>query len=52
MLLCLDVGNSQIFGEVYDGAELRFTFRRTSSIRGSSDEFRYIFPRRAAGRRR
>src|SRR5215510_2394098 len=38
MLLTLDVGNSQIFGGVYDGEDLRITFRRTSSIRASSDE--------------
>jgi len=39
MLLCLDVGNSQIFGGVYAGADLKITFRRTSNIRASSDEF-------------
>jgi type III pantothenate kinase len=39
MLLCLDIGNTQIFGGVYKGDELRSTFRRTSSIRASSDEF-------------
>jgi type III pantothenate kinase len=39
MLLTLDVGNSQIFGGVFDGEELKLTFRRTSSIRASSDEF-------------
>ncbi len=39
MLLCLDVGNTQIFGGVYEGDDLRSTFRRTSSIRASSDEF-------------
>jgi type III pantothenate kinase len=39
MLLCLDIGNSQIFGGVYDGDRLQTTFRRTSSIRGSSDEY-------------
>ncbi len=39
MLLTLDVGNSQIFGGVFDGEDLRITFRRTSSIRASSDEF-------------
>jgi type III pantothenate kinase len=39
MLLCLDVGNSQIFGGVYEGDRLRATFRRTSSIRASSDEY-------------
>lgn len=39
MLLTLDVGNSQIFCGVHEGEELKTTFRRTSSIRASSDEF-------------
>ena len=39
MLLCLDVGNSQMFGGVFDNENLRATFRRTSSTRASSDEF-------------
>ena len=39
MLLCVDVGNSQIFGGVYDGDDLRVTFRRASNVRASSDEF-------------
>jgi type III pantothenate kinase len=43
MLLCLDVGNSQILGGVYDGEALKATFRRTSSIRASSDEFGTFF---------
>jgi len=43
MLLCLDVGNTQVFGGVFDGAELKTTFRRTSSIRASSDEFGTFF---------
>jgi type III pantothenate kinase len=43
MLLCLDIGNSQIFGGVYDGDDLRVTFRRTSSIRASSDEYGTFF---------
>ncbi|MEQ1886963.1 MAG: type III pantothenate kinase [Bryobacteraceae bacterium] len=43
MLLALDIGNSQIFGGVYDGAQLKATFRRTSSIRASSDEFGTFF---------
>jgi len=43
MLLTLDVGNSQIFGGVYDGEDLKVTFRRTSSIRASSDEFGTFF---------
>ncbi len=43
MLLTLDVGNSQIFCGVYDGEVLKITFRRTSSIRASSDEFGTFF---------
>jgi type III pantothenate kinase len=43
MLLCLDIGNSQIFAGVYDGDDLRITFRRTSSIRASSDEYGTFF---------
>ena len=43
MLLTLDVGNSQIFGGVYDGEDLKTTFRRTSSIRASSDEYGTFF---------
>src|SRR6476469_9609457 len=43
MLLALDIGNSQIFGGVYDGEALKLTFRRTSSIRASSDEFGTFF---------
>jgi type III pantothenate kinase len=43
MLLCVDVGNSQIFAGVWDGAELKATFRRTSNIRSSSDEFATFF---------
>ena len=43
MLLTLDVGNTQIFGGVHDGENLKVTFRRTSSIRASSDEFGTFF---------
>src|ERR1700742_2296578 len=43
MLLTLDVGNSQIFCGVYDGEDLKVTFRRTSSVRASSDEFGTFF---------
>src|SRR5262245_58973512 len=38
MLLTLDVGNSQIFCGVYDGDQLKASFRRTSAVRASSDE--------------
>jgi type III pantothenate kinase len=43
MLLALDVGNSQIFCGVYEGEKLKITFRRTSSVRASSDEFGAFF---------
>jgi type III pantothenate kinase len=43
MILTLDVGNSQIFCGVFDGTDLKATFRRTSSIRASSDEFGAFF---------
>ncbi len=39
MILCLDIGNSQIYGGVFDGDELRLQFRKTSTARMSSDEF-------------
>ncbi|MEQ9002188.1 MAG: type III pantothenate kinase [Pseudomonadales bacterium] len=38
MILCLDVGNSQLYCGVYDGDQLVCQFRRTSSARASSDE--------------
>lgn len=38
MILCLDVGNTQIFGGVYEGDRLRLRFRRNSRSGGSSDE--------------
>jgi len=39
MLLCCDVGNTQLYAGVYDGEDLKATFRRTSNARASSDEF-------------
>lgn len=38
MILCLDVGNSQIFGGVFDEGKLRLSFRRNSRTGASSDE--------------
>lgn len=38
MILCLDVGNSQLYCGVYDGERLACQFRRTSASRASSDE--------------
>lgn len=42
MLLCLDIGNSQIHGGVYDGS-WRLQFRKTTHPLGSSDEFGVFF---------
>ncbi len=38
MLMCLDVGNTQIHGGVYFGEELKFQFRQNTSAGLSSDE--------------
>jgi type III pantothenate kinase len=43
MLLCLDIGNSQIHGGVFDGDALRCQFRKTTHPLGSSDEFGVFF---------
>src|SRR5688500_809615 len=42
MLLCLDIGNSQLHGGVFDGG-LRLQFRKTTLPLGSSDEFGVFF---------
>lgn len=38
MILSLDVGNSQIYGGVYDGEKNLFSFRHTSNSGASSDQ--------------
>lgn len=38
MILTLDVGNSQIFGGVFDGGKIKLRFRKTSQVGSSSDE--------------
>lgn len=43
MILCLDVGNTQIYGGVFQDDELQVQFRRTSQTRGSSDELGVFF---------
>lgn len=43
MLLCLDVGNSQIYGGLFEDGLLRVQFRRTSQQRSSSDELGVFF---------
>ena len=39
MILCLDVGNSQIHGGVFNGEKLELQFRRTTRHGSTSDEF-------------
>lgn len=41
--LCLDVGNSHIYGGVYDSARLLMTFRKSSRTGASSDEYGLFF---------
>lgn len=43
MMLCLDIGNSHIFGGVFDREELRLTFRKASKTGASSDEHGLFF---------
>lgn len=38
MILTLDIGNSQIYGGVFDKDQRLLNFRKTSAYRGSSDE--------------
>lgn len=38
MLLCLDVGNTQIYGGIFKNEELVFQFRKSSQLNLSSDE--------------
>jgi type III pantothenate kinase len=39
MILCLDVGNSQIYGGVFSGPRLLLSFRQNSRSSASSDEY-------------
>ncbi len=43
MILCLDVGNTQIHGGVYSDDELQVQFRHASQSRSSSDELGVFF---------
>lgn len=43
MLLCLDVGNSQIHGGVFDGDVLRCQFRKSTSALETTDELGIFF---------
>lgn len=39
MILCLDVGNSQIFGGVFENDKIKLRFRKISTQGASSDEY-------------
>ena len=43
MKLCLDVGNSHIYGGVYDSGRALLTFRKASKLGSSSDEYGLFF---------
>ena len=43
MLLCLDIGNSDIHGGVFEGEHLRCQFRKSTHPLGSADEFGVFF---------
>ena len=43
MKLCLDVGNSHIYGGVYDAGRALLTFRKASKLGSSSDEYGLFF---------
>lgn len=43
MLLCLDVGNTQIFGGVFDEEKIVLQFRKSSRLSSSSDEIGMFF---------
>jgi type III pantothenate kinase len=43
MMLCLDIGNSHIYGGVFNGEDLQLTFRKASKSGSSSDEFGLFF---------
>jgi len=43
MLLCIDIGNTQIHGGVFDGDTLRCQFRKSTQPLGSTDELGIFF---------
>jgi len=43
MLLCLDIGNTQIHGGVFDGEALRCQFRKSTAPLGTTDELGVFF---------
>ena len=43
MKLCLDIGNSHIYGGVYQSGQLLLSFRKASKLGSSSDEYGLFF---------
>lgn len=43
MLLCLDIGNTQLYGGVFDNEKLKFSFRYDSTAQVSSDQLGVFF---------
>ena len=43
MKLCLDVGNSHIYGGVFESGRVLMTFRKASKLGSSSDEYGLFF---------
>ena len=43
MILCLDIGNTQVYGGVFEGDRSLVQFRRTSQAQSSSDEMGVFF---------
>lgn len=39
MLLCFDIGNTDVYGGVFEGDELRHEFRKSNQVRPSVDEW-------------
>ena len=39
MIICIDVGNTNIKYAVYDGAERRISFRVSTDLKRTSDEY-------------
>ena len=42
-MLCLDIGNSEIYGGYYDGSKISHNFRITTKLGWSSDQFGIFF---------
>ena len=39
MIICIDIGNTNIKYAVFDGSELKFSFRVATDLKRTSDEY-------------